>query len=151
MNVLLSKESEFGFYLEAIDHGLLYIYDNMEIFHLMNMKYTPEQILEFEKIKGLSIEPKQFLNGILSPDSYPTEGVEFRFNFYLKPENFEEAKQAVRDQYTSMLQDKIEIIETAESDEAEYDLVIRFKDYEGITMYLKMVSLMMNGLLNKAK
>ena len=115
------------------------------------MKYTPEQILEFEKIKGLSIEPKQFLNGILSPDSYPTEGVEFRFNFYLKPENFEEAKQAVRDQYTSMLQDKIEIIETAESDEAEYDLVIRFKDYEGITMYLKMVSLMMNGLLNKAK
>ncbi|MHA1674634.1 MAG: hypothetical protein ACTSYI_13530, partial [Promethearchaeota archaeon] len=88
----------------------------------------------------------QFLNDILSPETYPPEGVEFRFKFYLKPENFEYAKQAVSDQYTSMLQEKVEII-----DKPGYDLVLRFKSYEGITIYLKMVSLMMNGLLNKAK
>lgn len=146
LNALLSKESDSEFYLELINDGILYIYNNFATFRLMNVQYTLQQLLDFEEIHGLSFEPKQFLEDILTPSTYPKDGIEFRFNFYVAPENLEEAKSTVLGQYKSVLQEKVEVIK-----KPDFDLVLLIKKYEGIILYLKMISLMLNGLLNKSR
>lgn len=145
INSNLSRESQSGFYLETFSKGLLYIYDSFEIFNLMHSHFSPKELREFEQSAGIILDPNKILDGILSSQTFPPSGIDFQFDFIFDEKRFSEVKKYIHRFYSKNLESQVEFIENT-----EHDLVIRFLTYEGIYEYLKLVSLMMNGLLRKS-
>ncbi|UYP46666.1 hypothetical protein NEF87_002951 [Candidatus Lokiarchaeum ossiferum] len=145
INNHLGRESQSGFYLETFSNGLLYIYDSFEIFILMHSHFSREELREFEQSAGIILDPNKLLEGVLSSNRFPQEGIDFQFDFIFDQEQHSEVKNYIQRFYSINLENQIEFVENT-----EHDLVIRFLSFEGIYNYLKIISLMMNGLLKKS-
>ena len=143
----VSKETQSQFTLEVIEDGVIYIYNNMDIFKAMNQGYTPEFIAQSSQTMTLLLDPDKLLEDVVNDASYPTEGIHFQFKYTCSPEIRDQVRSLMEHHYSSALGE--DSIESFQSD--VFDLVIRFKTLTSLKSYIKVMSLIISGLLQKTQ
>ena len=142
----VSQETQSQFTLEVIEDGVIYIYNNMDIFKQMNQVYTPEFIAQASQNMTLLIDPDKLLESVVDEKTYPPEGIHFQFNFTCSPEVKDQVRLLMEHHYKAAVGDDI-----ISSQSDSFDLVIRYKTYAALESYLKVISLIISGLLNKTQ
>ena len=129
-------------YLEVIQNGLLYIYNDMEIFKLLNQPFTPRQVLRFirksDSITGL----ERIFPYYLTRESYPTSGLTIFFHTDSSPR--ETIVEMGRAQFQSLLKGHALITTTNKG-----DLSIHFSNFDGFSLYLTLMASMLSGIFQK--
>ena len=143
INNLLTNESRSQFFVEVLENGVLYIYNNFLTYKRMNQLYTPKSIEKYLQTLGTAIEPKVLRDDNLTPSSFPKTGIDYQFNFYLESHLREEALKIKKAHYKSYLGANIEYRESQ-----EFDMVVHFKNFEAVLLHHKFICLMLMGLLN---
>ncbi|MHA1675090.1 MAG: hypothetical protein ACTSYI_15845 [Promethearchaeota archaeon] len=142
INHLMEKHTQSQFYLEVIQNGLLYIYNDMEIFKLLNQPFTPRQVLRFIR-KSVSITGlERIFPYYLTKESYPSSGLTIFFHTDSSPR--ETIVEMGRSQFQSLLKEHA-LITTTNSG----DLSIHFSKFDGFSLYLTLMASMLSGIFQK--
>ena len=142
INHLMEKHTQSQFYLEVIQNGMIYIYNNMEIFKLLNQPFTPRQVLRFIKRSDSITELERIFPYYLTADSFPTSGITIFFHTESSPR--ETIVEMGRAQFQSLLKDHARITTTNTG-----DLSIPYADFDGFSLYLTLMSSLLTGIFRK--
>lgn len=140
INHNLSIETNNKFYIEPIQNGIIYFYEDFNTFLLMNQPYEPDFIKKFERERKLDIDPILFTENVITSINFPKEGVFFRYRIFSSRKD--EIGQIIKDHFKSFLYDNLSILELK-----GYDLVLVMKNIEAISLYTELVSSMYSGIL----
>jgi len=143
----VSKETQSQFTLEVIEDGVIYIYNNLDIFKVMNRAYTPEYIAQASQKVPLRLDPDKLLEGVVDDYSFPPEGIHFQFKYTCSPEIKDEVRALMERHYKGAV--GADHIESFRSD--EFDLIIRYRTLTALKSYIKVISLMISGLLHETQ
>ncbi|MCK5345005.1 MAG: hypothetical protein KAR20_16455, partial [Candidatus Heimdallarchaeota archaeon] len=138
-----TSESRSQFFVEVLENGVLYIYNDFLTYKRMNQLYTPKSIEKYLQTLGTVIEPTVLLDDNLTPSSFPEGGIDYQFNFVLASHLREEAIKIKKEHYKSYLGSNIEFKESP-----EFDMVIHFHNFNAVLLHHKVICLMLMGLLN---
>ena len=141
---MVLQETQAQFTLEVIEDGVIYIYNNMDIFKRMNLPYTPEFIAQASQTVAIRLDPEKLLENVVDETSYPPEGICFQFKYTCSPARIDQVRTLMEHHYKSVLGDDIESFHTD-----AYDLVIRYKNFAALKFYIKVISLITSGLLHE--
>lgn len=142
INHLMESQTESQFYLEVIEKGLLYIYNDFAIFKLLNQPFTPRQVLHYIKRSKLIEELDHIFPYYLRKEKFPKEGI--RIFFHTDSDPKDEIIRLGHKHFTSLLGDKAVIITISSG-----DLEIRFKTFDQFSLYLTLMASMLTGIFRK--
>ena len=143
----VSQETQSQFTLEVIEDGVIYIYNNLDIFKAMNVAYTPEFITQASQKVSLLLDPDKLLEGVVDDYSFPPEGIHFQFKYTCSPEIKDEVRTLMERHYKGAV--GADHIESFRSD--EFDLIIRYRTLTALKSYIKVISLIISGLLHESQ
>ena len=129
LNTLFAKESKGSFFIETVDDGLLYIYDNEKTFDLLNVKTSPAEMSSLIKNSELKLRPEMLIDGIIDKSTFPEMGIDFQYNLYTKQ------KQHVYNELLNFHQCLYEKGITIKPSE-EYDLVLTINNFDDFFLYI---------------
>ncbi|MHA1585665.1 MAG: hypothetical protein ACTSVU_08890 [Promethearchaeota archaeon] len=145
INFHLGSSTQNKFYMETIENGLLYIYNDLDTFHSMNLSYTREEIYQFKSKNKLKFNPRLLTEGILDENNFPTEGINFKFKIFVDSPNIK--KSIANDIYTHFSSFLGKLVIKRDRKQPEFDLVMNMKTFEAISIYNLLVAEMYSGLL----
>lgn len=138
----ISQESKGSFYIEIVEDGILYIYQNITTFDLLNPRTSRAEISKLINGNELQLNPDMLIDGIVDKQTFPEHGIDFQYNFYTKQ------KQQVSDTLLSFHQslygDNIKI-----SSSTDYDLILSIMDFDDFYQYVQVIALMANGIVSQ--
>ncbi len=140
---LLTNESRSQFFLEVVENGVIYIYNDLTTFKRMNRLYSSDLINKYEKTIGTALDPYELIDDKLTLSSFPEKGLDYQFKFYLNPDLLDEVVRIKKSHYKSYLGSEIEFKESE-----EFDMVVHFKTFNAVLMHHKVICLILKGLLN---
>ena len=143
INNVLRVESQNKLYMETIHEGLLFIYKDFHIFFLMNKPYPPKQITNFlRSINEPILSPFLLFENILSPSTFPSKGVQFRYQIYSSKKK--EIADMLSVHFTSFLHEDVKRLE-----HRDFDLILLLTKFENIVAYNNLVVSMYSGILTQ--
>jgi len=147
INFHMGEETDNGFYMETMENGLLYIYDDLDAFKLLNSPYTIEELYSFKENHKLVINPELLWDGIVMDNTFPPEGITLQFQIICEDKNQVEIVKDILWKHFSSYMGKF--IEKKEN--PEFDLVLNMKEMEAINRYALLVTEIYSGLLRDSK
>lgn len=143
LNNLFAQESKGDFFIETVEDGILFIYKNIAIFDLLNPQLTEADINKLIKEKGaeLQLSPEMLLEGVMSKDTFPDQGIDFQYNFYTKQKEY--AYNKLLGFHQGLYGDRITL-----SFSEKYDLILSINNFEDFYLYVQLIALMANGVVH---
>ncbi|MHA1519928.1 MAG: hypothetical protein ACTSRK_07065 [Promethearchaeota archaeon] len=142
INHLIEEQANSQFFVEVIQNGLLYIYNDMEIFKLLNQPFTPRQVLRFIKKSDSITGLERIFPYYLTRESYPASGLTIFFRTESSPR--EEITKMGEKHFRSLLKDHARIYVTNTG-----DLSIYFPTFDGFSLYLTLMASLLTGIFQK--
>ena len=138
-NHQLSAQTNGGFFVESIETGLIYIYNDFTVFMTLNQQFSPQKIEEFLNTHEPILPPESLLSGIFSPENFPKAGIVVNFVAQTEPKN---KLLFIKEAHFRSYLTKGVSIATKASD----DLILTFHTYDSLLFYGKFLVALMSGL-----
>ena len=142
INHMIEKQTNSQFFIEVIQNGLIYIYDNMDIFKLLNQPISALQILRYIKKSDSISELEHIFPHYLTEDSFPTSGL--TIFFHTESSCQETILEMSKIQFRSLLKDQARITTTNNG-----DLSLHFLNFDGFSLYLTLLASILSGIFQK--
>ncbi|MHA1744743.1 MAG: hypothetical protein ACTSWW_02020 [Promethearchaeota archaeon] len=143
LNNLFAQESKGDFFIETVEDGILFIYKNIATFDLLNPQLTEAEINKLikEKEAELQLSPEMLLEGVVSEDTFPDQGIDFQYNFYTKQKEY--AYNKLLGFHQGLYGDRITL-----SFSEKYDLILSINNFKDFYLYVQLIALMANGIVH---
>ena len=142
LNTLFAKESKGSFYIEIVEDGILYIYQNMTTFDLLNPQTSRAEISSLINSKELQLNPDMLIEGIIDKQTFPEHGIDFQYNFYSS--HNQHAYNKLLSFHQSIYRENVKI-----STSRKYDLILSIKDFDDFYLFVQVIALMANGIVSQ--
>jgi hypothetical protein len=142
INHLMTKQTNAKFFMEVIDQGLLYIYDDWETFELLNQPFNSRDVARFTKRAAAMEDFRHIFPLYLTEDTFPPEGIEVFF--HTESPRKAEIVEIGKRQFASLLGEFCEI-----SIRKSGDLALHFTTFMGFSLYLALMASLMQGIFRK--
>jgi len=139
LNTLFTQESDGGLYLEMVDEGILYIYQNKTIFDSFNPHTSKAEISKLISDNDLQLKPGMLIEGIIDKHTFPEGGIEFRYNFH--GSHNQHAYNKLLSFHQSLYGENIRI-----SNSSEHDLILSIRKFDDFYLFVKQMALLANGI-----
>ncbi|MCF2139170.1 MAG: hypothetical protein K9W44_03870 [Candidatus Lokiarchaeota archaeon] len=142
INHLLEKQIGSQFYLEIIENGLLYIYNDLTIFEMLNQPFSSRQVIRFSKQSKKFDEIKSIFPFYLNEKSFPKAGIKIFFHTISKPK--EKIISIGQNHFKSLFGDRVSIDRNKKG-----DLILHFHNFYDYSLYLALLASLLAGIFKK--
>ena len=141
LNTLFSQETDEKFFIETIENGILYIYQNEQTFDILNPQTSPAEIMRLIKDNELQFNPEMLIDGIIDKQTFPETGLNFQYNIYCT--NKQQVYNKLLEFHQSFFGENIKI-----GASAKYDLILTITDFDILYLFVQVIALMANGKIS---
>ncbi|WP_457558722.1 hypothetical protein [Candidatus Harpocratesius sp.] len=142
INHLLEKQIGSQFYLEIVEKGLLYIYNDFSVFKMLNQPFSSRQVLRFSKQSKKFDDIKSIFPFYLSEKSFPKAGIKIFFHTISEPK--EKIISIGKNHFKSLFGDRVSI-----NSNKPGDLILHFHNFYDFSLYLVLLASFLAGIFKK--
>lgn len=142
INNHLSNATHSQFYLEVIENGLLYFYENFEIFRVVCVAMKYSHILKIAQNRDLLIDPETLLKDAMDESLFPAEGLNFFFEITCHRDLYAEAQNVTAAHFTAPLGEDVQV-----SYPPETSVKVHFSTYSSFYRYIYLLCLLISGII----
>lgn len=142
INHMMANETKNQFYLEILEDGLMYIYNNLSIYKKINYQFSSRQMTILKIKRKESAEYKYIIPPEINSRSFPEDGINICFNFLTEPKD--ELLFIKELHLRSLFTDDVKF-----RTNGNHDLILTFLTFDAVLQYTYFLSAMFTGLLKE--
>ena len=139
INHQMNVETKGGFYVEIVEDGLIYIYNDFATYKKTNQQFSPQQITHFLQTHEAIIPPENLMKGIITRENFPKGGITITFLAQTEPKD---KYLFIKEAHLRSFLIKGVSIHSKSAD----DLIVVFHTYDSLLFYYKFIVALFGGL-----